>query len=323
MWGIRTFFWNSGEERLRSGWRVLLHLVLWVLIQIFAGTVIGSPLTVILTRFIPVLTPIADNLLFYLLNLVLVIALTWYMAVYIDHRPLRTLGLQFDSQWWSDLSFGLSLGALLISGIFVTEWYLGWVAISSHFYVGLPGTSFAVAIWQPIVLFIVVGINEELLSRGYQLRNLAEGFTTSHSRRRWAVLWAWFFSSTLFGLLHIFNPNSTWVSTMGLIVAGGCLGLGYILTGRLGIPIGLHVTWNFFQGNVYGFPVSGNILSATTVFQIQQLGPKVWTGGDFGPEAGLVGVLALLAGGLITLLWVQWHYGQIRLVTDLADYQRI
>lgn len=320
---VRAVYWNSSEGRLRTGWRVLLHLMLWVLIQIFAGIVIGSPLTVILTRFIPVLEPIADNLLFYLLNLLLVVALTWYMAVYIDHRQLRTLGLQLDRRWWSDLAFGLILGAILMSAIFVTEWSLGWIAITDHFHVGLPDTSFAVAIWQPIVLFIVVGINEELLSRGYQLRNLAEGLTQLCGGRRLALLWAWFVSSTLFGLLHIFNPNSTWVSTMGLIVAGVCLGFGYITTGRLGIPIGLHITWNFFQGNVYGFPVSGNILSGTTVFQVQQSGPRLWTGGEFGPEAGMIGIIALIIGILLTLFWVQWVYGRVQLVTTLADYQAI
>ncbi len=319
----RELFWNQTEQRLRAGWRVLLHLVLWGLIQIFAGIIIGSPLTMILTRFVPVLEPIADGLLFYLLNLLLVVGLTWLMATQVDHRRIQSLGLQFDRQWWADLGFGLLLGAFLMSSVFVAEWLSGWISITNFFYTGLPETPFAVAIWQPIALFIVVGINEELLSRGYQLRNLAEGFATPHLGRNGAVLLAWLFSSTLFGLLHIFNPNSTWVSTTVLILAGGCLGLGFVLTGRLGIPIGLHITWNFFQGNVYGFPVSGNVLSHATLMQIQQHGPTRWTGGSFGPEAGFIGLLALLLGGLLTLCWVQWHYGQIRLHTALADYHRV
>jgi len=320
---VRTWFWNCREDRLRTAWRILLNLAMWALIQLFAGIVFGSPITMFLIQFFPAIEPIAENLLFYLLNLVLVIGLTWYMATYIDHRPITSLGLQLDRQWWYDLLFGLLLGALLMSFVFISEWYLGWVAITALFYVDVSQLSFAVAILQPIVLFIVVGINEELLSRGYQLRNLAEGFATPSGKPTVAVIWAWFFSSTLFGLLHIFNPNSTWISTTVLMLAGGCLGLGYILTGRLGLPIGLHITWNFFQGNIYGFPVSGNVLSATSVFRIQQQGPQLWTGGDFGPEAGIIGILALFLGGLLTLLWVQWHYGQIRLVTSLADYQRV
>lgn len=319
---VRTFFWNRCENRLRTGWRILLNLVMWALVQLFAGIVFDSPLTMFLIQFFPAIEPIAENLLFYLVNLVLVVGLTWYMATYIDHRPVNSLGLQFDRHWWHDLLFGLLLGALLMSCIFLTEWYLGWVSVTARFYVDLPRVSFAVAIWQPIVLFIVVGINEELLSRGYQLRNLAEGFATPAGNARSAVIWAWLFSSTLFGLLHIFNPNSTWVSTTVLMLAGSCWGLGYILTGRLGLPIGLHIAWNFFQGNVYGFPVSGNILSATSVLRIQQQGPKLWTGGNFGPEAGIVGILALLVGGVLTLYWVRRSYGQIQIVTSLSEYQR-
>jgi len=319
----RELFWSQSEQRLRAGWRVLLHLGLWGAIQLFAGIIIGSPLTMVLTRFVPALEPIADGLLFYLLNLLLVVGLTWLMATKIDHRAMRSLGLQFDRRWWVDLGFGLLLGALLMSVVFGVEWLLGWVSVINIFYTDLPKIPFAVAIWQPIALFVVVGINEELLSRGYQLRNLAEGFMTPRLGRHGALLLAWLFSSTLFGLLHIFNPNSTWVSTAVLMLAGSCLGLGYVLTGRLAIPIGLHITWNFFQGNVYGFPVSGNVLSSATLIQIQQQGPIFWTGGDFGPEAGLMGLLALLLGGLLTVCWVQWHYGQIRLQTSLTEYKRI
>jgi membrane protease YdiL (CAAX protease family) len=320
-WG-RALFWNRTEKRPRAGWRVLLHLVLWIIVQIVAGVVIGSPLTVLLARFVPALEPIADGLLFYLLNLILVVAITWLMAALVDRRPFHTLGLQLNRKWWQDFGFGLLLGIILMSCIFGTEWLLGWVTVTNWLYVGLPQTPFAVAIWQPIVLFIVVGINEELLSRGYQLRNLAEGFAASNLGKSIPVTLAWLFSSTLFGLLHIFNPNSTWVSTAVLILAGGCLGLGYVLTGRLAIPIGLHITWNFFQGNVFGFPVSGNTLSATTVLQIEQHGPLLWTGGNFGPEAGLVGILALLLGCGLTLAWVYWHDGTIRLQGVLADYRR-
>lgn len=308
---------------MRAGWRILIHLFLWGAAQIAASLIIGSPISRQFMHFFPPLAPILDSVLFSVLNLILVFAITFTMASAVDHRAIRTLGLRLDRAWWLDLGFGLLLGIVLMSLVFGVEWWLGWITVTDLFYAGSPDQPFALTIWQPIVLFIVVGINEELLSRGYQLRNLAEGLAFSEGSRAAAIVLAWFISSTLFGLLHIFNPNSTWISTLVLIMAGGCLGMGYVLTGRLGIPIGFHITWNFFQGNVYGFPVSGNVLNSATMIQIEQRGPNFWTGGEFGPEAGMVGVIAILLGAFLTLWWVRWHYGSIYLQRTIATYQPI
>jgi hypothetical protein len=96
--------------------------------------------------------------------------------------------------------------------------------------------------------------------------------------------------------------------------------MGALLTGELAIPIGVHITWNFFQGNVFGFPVSGSDFSMATFIGIQQGGPELWTGGPFGPEAGLLGLGGIFLGGALTYLWVRWRYGRAGLRTQLAEY---
>lgn len=316
-------FWNKVERRLRAVWRVALYSALWVAIQVTAALVIPSPLTTLLITLFPALAPIAGALLFYVANALLVIGITWLMARQIDHRPLTDLGLCLDRHWQTDFIFGLLLGAGLMTLIFFAELGLGWITITAYLHTTLPQTPFRIAIWQPIFLFIAVGINEELLSRGYQLRNLAEGITSALITPRRAVIIAWVLSSLIFGFLHIFNPNSTWVSTLALMLAGVFLGLGYVLTGRLGLSVGLHITWNFFQGSVYGFRVSGNDLSSTSFMAIQQAGPPLWTGGAFGPEAGLIGIVAILLGIVLIARWVQWRYGVAALQPSLATYRDI
>jgi hypothetical protein len=125
-------------------------------------------------------------------------------------------------------------------------------------------------------------------------------------------------SSALFALGHLGNPNTTWVSTLNIGLAGVFLALCFVLTGQLAVPIGLHITWNLFQASVFGFPVSGVTRIQTTVLATAETGPDLWTGGPFGPEAGLVGVLAMLLGIAALLAWVRWRRGEVRLVTGLA-----
>ena len=93
------------------------------------------------------------------------------------------------------------------------------------------------------------------------------------------------------------NPNSSLGAVLGLIAGGLFFAYAYLRTRRLWLPIGIHIGWNFFEGVVFGFEVSG-----TQPFHlIRQTvsGPEVITGGAFGPEAGLILLPALLLGFVV------------------------
>ena len=85
-------------------------------------------------------------------------------------------------------------------------------------------------------------------------------------------------------MLHANNPNATLLSTLNIVLAGLMLGFGYVLSGELAIPIGLHTTWNLFQNAVYGFPVSGFGPFGATFLATAQTGPDLWTGGSLAPR---------------------------------------
>lgn len=328
-------FWNPVQCRVRAFWRLLLQgMALYIGILAF-GIAIG--LAVGLWLFlrsggrgvggidVQALSTVArTNPLFRLVDagvsLAAILFTVWLAGRVLDRRRFRDFGFHFSRAWWRDLGFGLLLGALLMVLVFAVELALGWVRLRGIFAPGAMGIPFLPGFVGALLMFIVVGISEELWARGYQLRNLAEGLNLPALGPRGALLLAWLLSSVVFGALHSLNPNATVTSTLFLMVAGLLLGLPFILTGELALSIGLHVTWNLFQGNVFGFPVSGTD-AGVTVFAIQQSGPVLWTGGAFGPEAGLIGLVATLVGGGLVWLWLRAVRGRVALVADLAVYR--
>lgn len=329
---MKTIFWNSAQGRLRAGWRLLVQGLLFFVGSLVLGFVAGVGF--IIWRVLQpggmelLADPVAlqqalldqNHIVFRLVSMALTVVTlvgsVWLAGRFLDRRRFRDFGFHLRAGWWLDLGFGLALGAVLMAGVFLVEWAAGWVTITGT--LQASGQAFLPAILAALAGYIAVGFYEELLSRGYQLQNLAEGLNGRLLGARGGLLLAWFLSSAVFGLLHAGNPNATLVSTLNLIVAGLFLGLGYVLTGELAIPIGLHITWNFFQGCVFGFPVSGG-QSGATFIAVSQGGPTLWTGGAFGPEAGLVGLAAILVGSLLIVGWVRMRQGRVGLWQPLAE----
>jgi membrane protease YdiL (CAAX protease family) len=246
----------------------------------------------------------------------------WLAGRLLDKRPFSDFGFHLGSGWGLDLLFGMVLGALLISTIFFVELGLGWVEVLGAFEtIGTEG-SFFPSLLLPLVLYLCVGIYEETVFRGYQLKNGAEGLNYPALGPGGAVLVAWVLSSVFFGLLHANNPNATPVSTLNIVLAGLMLGFGYVISGELAVPIGLHIAWNFFQGAVYGFPVSGFQPFGATFLVTRQTGPDLWTGGPFGPEAGMLAPLVMLLGILLIALWTRLRTGKVSLHSSLAESPR-
>lgn len=296
---------------MRALWRLLLHGVALVLLAILLSQLFGLLLS--LFEVTPGGGLSAINMSF---QLAIVLLATWLCARALDHRPLDAFGLRVSPRWWLDLAVGLAIGVVLMTGIFWFELEAGWLTIVDR-NVGPPERSFWLALCEPLAAFIAVGFYEELMSRGYHLRNLAEGLRSRWIGPRAALLLATLISASAFGLLHAGNDNATAISSVNVGIAGIMLALGLLWTGELALPIGLHISWNFCQGNVFGFPVSGNPMR-TRVFAIAQGGDPVLTGGAFGPEAGVVGLIAMVIGAGMIAAWVRLSRGELRLQLSLT-----
>jgi len=309
MSAVAAIFRNPTERRLRSGWRVLVDFVVIVAVT---GTRDG------LARALGTL-PLAA-LLVLLVYLAAGLAVTWWIARSVDRRSFAEYGLRIDRRWWMDLLFGAMLGAFLMTGIFVSMRQAGWLVVAGLF-VTTAAVPFGVAFCQKVLLFAAVAVIEELTFRGYQLRNLAEGFFGERIGARGALFLAYICTSALFGAGHLANEGATIISTLSIMVAGVLLALPFVITGELAVSIGVHFTWNLFQGPVYGFAVSGTAQN-TTLLATRAEGPALWTGGSFGPEAGLLALAWAMVGCVATVAWVAWTRRSVRVQTSLAIYRR-
>jgi len=319
-------FWNSAEHRLRSLLRIGLQLLLFLLFALGLVFVMSDLVMPLLPEDSPLLVNrVRNNFLLGELTSPLIALgatlLSMFLAGrYLDRRLFRDFGFHRKIGWWRDFFLGLGLGALLMSLIFLVEMSQGWLRITG-FLTTREGIPFWLGFGVDLVTFICVGIYEEMLMRGYILRNLSEGLNMRWIKPVTAVILSTLVTSILFSVLHLVNPGANLMSFLNIFLAGAFLSLGFILTGELAIPIGLHIAWNFFQGAVFGFPVSG-VASINPLISIEQLNNGWMTGGYFGPEAGGIGILAMLLGTGLILTWVKKTKGRLGIQENLAVYIR-
>lgn len=135
-----------------------------------------------------------------------------------------------------------------------------------------------------LLLFIIVAVIEETVFRGLILGNLKE------SINKYLALAV---SSVLFVLIHLLNSGISLVSIMNLFLAGLIMGVLFILFDNLWMPIGFHLSWNFFQGPVFGFNISG--LKIDGILKPIHVDNSIkYTGGDFELEGSFLTTIVLV-----------------------------
>jgi membrane protease YdiL (CAAX protease family) len=277
---LTNIFLLPDEPRLRAGWRLAIHTIGYNLLLIC----ITIPLT------IPILflkIPLDSLLLNQAIALFAITPSVFLARRFLDKRSLTSLGLKFDVRILFDLMAGILITFLMMGLIYLIEWSLGWLSFDGFAWQTEAISSVILNTLLYLGIFVLVGWNEELLFRGYRLQNLSDGLKP---------VWGMLLSSLWFGVAHLGNPNTdakVFVA-VGIFLAGMFLAYGYLSTKQLWLPIGLHIGWNFFEGVGFGFPVSG--LDIFHLTRINVNGPDLWTGGAFGPEAGLVLLPGILLG---------------------------
>lgn len=289
---LRRIFISADEPRLRTGWRLALHATM-----IVALTIPVSLFAAVVILILGLWVPDAGTLSLWigaLASAVVFVLATWVARRVLDRRSFVSLGFALDRHTLPDLVAGFLIPFPMLGLVFGIATAFGWMQWGSWAWESQSAASVVLGMAGGLSLFVLVGVSEEVLSRGYHLQNLTESM---------GWIGAWLLSSLIFAGLHVFNPGFSLQAGLGLVLAGLFLATGWLRTGRLWLSIGLHIGWNFFEGTVFGFAVSGLDLFRLMDHRIE--GPSWATGGTFGPEAGAIVYPGLVLGTLLIALYTR------------------
>lgn len=272
---------------IRQGWlRALLFMISFcVLTLLITVPVVIGVAGVTADQLKEQLLPTLEGLLTsnYLWLMILLEAVISVISVAIFRLWVDRRGL-WGARWSADGFLGEAL-----TGLFLGPAILGLAALLMLATGHLEWPDIA---WDPSSLFVSLGLmaliafSEELVFRGYVLDNLMESFPN-----KWVAL---SISAVVFAAFHFTSPGIYFLGFVNLIIAGFLLGVNYVYTKNIWFSFCLHLSWNFFQGPVLGFRVSG--LTLPSLLQTDTKGDLFITGGDFGLEGSiLTTVVAVIA----------------------------
>ncbi len=244
--------------------------------------------TLVLALHIPLLDLYGSSFTGFLLDILIPLGVLLAGGRYLEHRSPADLGMNWRHAG-RDLLLGFLATGAFFSAIMGIMALFGWYQITS----AAAGSDIPGLLLGGAWLFLGGAVVEEVLFRGIIFRLL------ERASGSWIAI---ALSAIFFGISHLANPNATIVGALAIATTAGlAIALIYMLTRSLWLAIGLHWAWNFFEATVFGNPTSGRTVEV--VLHSRLTGPTLWTGGAFGPEAGLLVIIMCLLVAL-PLLWL-------------------
>ena len=288
--GMKAVF--LGPNGLRVGWRLLIFAML--IIVLLAGSLLirsggiqgireaqSREGQITLT---PALIASSEVVAFVL------ICLATFIMSRIERRRFSAYGLPLQLALRNDFWVGVLCGFLAISGTLLSMFLLHGFRITG---LALHGTAIfsAPAAWG--IAFLLAGLTEEFLCRGYLQYTLASGIGFWPSA---------FVMSCVFAFGHAFNPHETSAGVASVVLFGLLLCLFLRRSGNLWCAVGFHAAYDWGQ-TFFGVPDSG-IAPYHNLFNSTFSGPRWLTGGIVGPEASVLTPIAL---ALVALVFTRYY----------------
>lgn len=228
-------------------------------------------------------------ILYYeLFSFVFILSLFIFWVKVIEKNSLSSLGF-VKRNWLKYLGWGILI-SLLQMGVIALVYQVGGIGTFELNELSLEPILFILGLFP---FWLLQGGTEEVATRGWLLTRIA-----ARSNLPLAIA----ISSSLFGILHLGNAGVTFLSLLNIILDGVLAALLFIYTDSIWLVVAQHGTWNYVQGNLLGFQVSGTGANASIFSFTMGSGPDWLTGGEFGAEGSIITTLVLLLSVVIVYL---------------------
>lgn len=286
------------DIKTNTSWPVLISTLFYVLLAslfIEGGLWIGSelvgPFSLVIGFLVEFFSPgngtasiqefFYHYFLYYeLFSFVFILLLFIFWVKFIEKNPLSTLDF-VKKNWLKYLGWGISL-SLLQMGVIALVYQVSGIGSFELNELSLEPILFILGLFP---FWLLQGGTEEVATRGWLLTRIAA---------RTNLPLAIGISSSLFGILHLGNAGVTFLSVLNIILDGVLAALLFIYTDSIWLVVAQHGTWNYVQGNLLGFQVSGTGADASIFTFTMGSGPDWLTGGEFGAEGSIITTLVLL-----------------------------
>jgi len=301
------FFYNKAG-RLRSGWRLAIFIVAFLILSIALVLFVNFALARALSRDAYDVMFAEGGWGFVLQSFVTFVPaalVAWGCGYVLEDLPWRALGWATHRGWLRDALVGLLVGGAAVNVAALAGVVAGGYRIE---FAATGAGDLAQTLASSGFVFLLGAAAEEMTFRGYPLQTLM---------RSWPIAPALVFSSITFGLVHMQNPNVVPGFTLvNTALAGAWLAVAYWRTRSLWFPLGLHFGWNWVQGALLGSPVSGiTRITPHPLFKLSDTGPEWIGGGAYGIEGGAACTLAIILATIFV-----WRTRLLSATPELRHY---
>ncbi|WP_133015473.1 CPBP family intramembrane glutamic endopeptidase [Clostridium cuniculi] len=292
-------FKNKYNE-VRSGWKILLVFLLSYALMFGLSMLVGIIMGIVLlikgngdylinfnlesTAEYELIFQISTSIS----NILLIISCIIIWKLF-EKKKINKMGITSIKKGYKELAIGLVLGAITMSIVAVIIIAIGDVKLVNP--ISKPQVS--ISLLYGLIGFIFVGFGEEILSRGYIMSVLKQ------TRNKWLILIG---PALIFAALHLGNEGIDVLAFINLFLLGVLFAYMFMKSKNIWMAIGYHITWNYFQGYIWGFEVSG--ISVNGLYKVENVTNNIINGGAFGPEGGIIVTIVTC----LTFGFAYWFY---------------